>query len=66
MVAKSQSQSNAVFKDKEKPQEVRRTNINAAIAVSDAIRTSLGPKGMDKMIQTGSGEVILTNDGATM
>lgn len=60
------NQANATFKDKEKPAEVRRTNITAACAVSDAIRTSLGPKGMDKMIQTGSGEVILTNDGATM
>lgn len=60
------NQANATFKDKEKPSEVRRTNITAACAVSDAIRTSLGPKGMDKMIQTGSGEVILTNDGATM
>lgn len=60
------NQANATFKDKEKPAEVRRTNITAACAVSDAIRTSLGPKGMDKMIQTGTGEVILTNDGATM
>lgn len=60
------NQANATFKDKEKPAEVRRNNITAACAVSDAIRTSLGPKGMDKMIQTGSGEVILTNDGATM
>lgn len=59
-------QANATFKDKEKPAEVRRTNIAAACAVSDAIRTSLGPKGMDKMIQTSTGEVILTNDGATM
>ena len=44
--------SNATFKDKEKPQEVRKANILAARAVSDAIRTSLGPKGMDKMIRT--------------
>ena len=39
--------------------------MSAAKAVSDAIRTSLGPKGMDKMIQTSSGEVVITNDGAT-
>ncbi|KAJ1973088.1 T-complex protein 1 subunit delta, partial [Dimargaris xerosporica] len=55
-----------VFKDKEKPAEVRLSNIVAAKAVSDAIRTSLGPKGMDKMIQTGTGEVIISNDGATI
>lgn len=38
------------FQDKEKPVEVRLSNITAAKAVSDAIRTSLGPKGMDKMV----------------
>lgn len=54
------------FKDKEKPKEVRLNNIVAARAVSDAIRTSLGPKGMDKMIQTKTGEVVITNDGATI
>lgn len=57
---------NATFRDKEKPQEVRRANILAARAVSDAIRTSLGPKGMDKMIKTKNGEVIISNDGATI
>ncbi|KAK9484938.1 chaperonin Cpn60/TCP-1 family [Lipomyces starkeyi] len=58
--------SNVAFKDKEKPQEVRKANIVAARAVADAIRTSLGPKGMDKMIKTGRGEVIITNDGHTI
>ncbi|KAF2147774.1 t-complex protein 1 subunit delta [Myriangium duriaei CBS 260.36] len=57
---------NNAFKDKEKPQAVRTANIVAARAVSDAIRTSLGPRGMDKMIQTGKGETIITNDGNTM
>jgi len=54
------------FKDKEKPAAVRLSNINAAKAVSSAIRTSLGPKGMDKMIQSGNGDVTITNDGATI
>lgn len=35
-------------------------------AVADAIRTSLGPRGMDKMIRSGKGETIITNDGSTM
>ncbi|KAG7235721.1 hypothetical protein INR49_002290 [Caranx melampygus] len=35
-------------------------------AVADAIRTSLGPKGMDKMIQDEKGDVTITNDGATI
>lgn len=40
--------------------------MNEISAVSDAIRTSLGPRGMDKMIQAGNGEVTITNDGATI
>lgn len=58
--------SNATFRNREKPQEVRKANIVAARAVADAIRTSLGPKGMDKMIKTKSGEVIISNDGHTI
>lgn len=58
--------SNARFESREKPQEVRKSNIVAALAVADAIRTSLGPKGMDKMIKTGRGEVIISNDGHTI
>jgi T-complex protein 1 subunit delta len=38
----------------------------AAKAISDVVRTSLGPRGMDKMIQDGKGHVLITNDGATI
>ena len=48
---------NSAFRDREKPTAVRNANISAARAVADAIRTSLGPRGMDKMIQTGKGDV---------
>lgn len=54
------------YKDKSKPTDIRSSNMNAAKAVSDAIRTSLGPRGMDKMIQAANGEVTITNDGATI
>lgn len=54
------------LQDKEKPMAVRTANIMAARAVADAIRTSLGPRGMDKMIQSGKGETMITNDGNTM
>ena len=54
------------FQDRDKPTQVRYGNITAAKAVADAIRTSLGPKGMDKMIQAGNGDVTITNDGATI
>lgn len=50
----------------EKEKDVRRSNIIAAKAVADAVRTSLGPKGMDKMIVSPGNEVIITNDGATI
>ncbi|KAK6636011.1 hypothetical protein RUM43_009663 [Polyplax serrata] len=54
------------YKDKAKPTDIRSSNINAAKAVAAAIRTSLGPRGMDKMIQASNGEVTITNDGATI
>ena len=38
----------------------------AYAAVADCIKTSLGPRGMDKMIQDSKGEVTITNDGATI
>mmetsp|Transcript_12858 Transcript_12858/g.14762 ORF Transcript_12858/g.14762 Transcript_12858/m.14762 type:complete len:526 (-) Transcript_12858:72-1649(-) len=49
-----------------KEKDVRESNIIAAKAVADAVRTSLGPRGMDKMIQDHNGEVLITNDGATI
>jgi T-complex protein 1 subunit delta len=50
----------------EKSVDIRQTNIIAAKAVADVVRTSLGPRGMDKMIQTPKGKVLITNDGATI
>lgn len=41
-------------------------NISAAKAVAESIRTTLGPKGMDKMLVDTIGDVIITNDGATI
>jgi len=46
--------------------DAQRNNIAAAKAVAQAVRTTLGPKGMDKMIVDASGEVIVTNDGVTI
>jgi len=50
----------------EKSRDVRGSNITAAKGVADAVRTSLGPKGMDKMICSPNNDVIITNDGATI
>ncbi|MDI6811520.1 MAG: TCP-1/cpn60 chaperonin family protein, partial [archaeon] len=41
-------------------------NINAAKAVASAVRTTLGPKGMDKMLVDSLGDVVITNDGVTI
>ncbi len=41
-------------------------NIQAARAVSDAVRTTLGPRGMDKMLVDSMGDVVITNDGVTI
>nr|MDO8098944.1 thermosome subunit beta [Candidatus Njordarchaeota archaeon] len=46
--------------------DAQSANIMAAKVISEAIRTSLGPKGMDKMLVDSLGDVTVTNDGATI
>ena len=46
--------------------DAQSTNINAAKAVASAVRTTLGPKGMDKMLVDSLGDVTITNDGVTI
>ena len=41
-------------------------NIAAARAIADAVRSSLGPRGMDKMLVDSMGDVVITNDGVTI
>jgi archaeal chaperonin len=49
-----------------KGREAQRNNIQAAKLISEIVRTSLGPRGMDKMLVDSLGDVTITNDGATM
>ena len=42
------------------------SNINACNAVADVVRTTLGPRGMDKLIHDDKGSVTISNDGATI
>merc|ERR1712213_270393 len=42
------------------------SNINACAAIVDAIRTTLGPRGMDKLIVDNRGKATISNDGATI
>ena len=44
----------------------QRVNIEAAKQVADTVRTTLGPKGMDKMLVDSLGDVVVTNDGVTI
>ncbi len=55
-------------KDKTRTQgkEAHGFNITAAKAIADAVRTTLGPKGMDKMLVNPVGDMVITNDGATI
>ncbi len=46
--------------------EALKANIVAAKIIAESVRTSLGPKGMDKMLVDGFGDVTITNDGATI
>jgi thermosome len=46
--------------------EAQKNNIGAAKLIAEVVRTSLGPRGMDKMLVDSMGDVTITNDGATM
>lgn len=46
--------------------DAQRNNILAAKVITETIKTTLGPEGMDKMLVTGMGDVVITNDGATI
>ncbi|MDY6932394.1 MAG: thermosome subunit beta, partial [Halobacteriota archaeon] len=46
--------------------DAQNRNILAAKTVASAVRTTLGPKGMDKMLVDSMGDVVITNDGATI
>jgi|SRR3989344_4923584 len=46
--------------------DAQRNNIMAAKLVSDIVKTTLGPKGMDKMLVSPVGDIIVTNDGVTI
>ncbi|MCL1811845.1 MAG: TCP-1/cpn60 chaperonin family protein [Methanomassiliicoccaceae archaeon] len=52
--------------ERTKDKEAQFNNIAAAKAVGDAVRSTLGPKGMDKMLVNTIGDVVITNDGVTI
>src|SRR3989304_1521922 len=52
--------------ERNRGEEAKRGNIIAARAGAEAVRTTLGPRGMDKMLTDPAGLVTITNDGATI
>jgi thermosome len=52
--------------ERSRGKEAQNSNIMAAKAVANAVRTTLGPKGMDKMLVDSLGDVVITNDGVTI
>lgn len=51
---------------RDKGKDAQFNNIAAARTISDSVRSSLGPRGMDKMLVDSMGDVIITNDGVTI
>jgi thermosome len=49
-----------------KGKEAQRNNIMAARVIGEVLKTTLGPRGMDKMLIDGLGDITITNDGATI
>jgi thermosome len=52
--------------ERERGKGATANNIAAARAVADAVRSTLGPRGMDKMLVDGMGDITITNDGVTI
>ncbi|KAM0907210.1 hypothetical protein ACQ4PT_016289 [Festuca glaucescens] len=65
-VAATPFRKTETYTDTKRRDDVRGANIAASCAVADLVRTSLGPRGLDKMISSGNNEVTITNDGATI
>ncbi|MGI6589824.1 MAG: thermosome subunit alpha [Candidatus Iainarchaeum sp.] len=68
-MAEANEQQNAFMSEgtrRTRGRDAQRMNILIARAVAQAVKSTLGPKGMDKMIVDDMGEVIISNDGATI
>lgn len=52
--------------EREEGKDAQHDNIRAVWAIAESLRTTLGPRGRDKMMVDASGDVVITNDGATI
>ncbi len=51
---------------RQKGNDAQRANITAAVEISEMVRSTLGPRGMDKMLVGSTGDITITNDGVTI
>jgi len=68
-MADTQSQNNAMFGEgtkRERGKDAQKLNILVAKAVANSVKSTLGPRGMDKMLVDELGDVTISNDGATI
>lgn len=56
----------SILGEREQGQDVRTNNVTAVLAVSNIVKSSLGPQGLDKMLVDDIGDITITNDGATI
>ncbi|MEE2747317.1 MAG: thermosome subunit alpha [Candidatus Thermoplasmatota archaeon] len=63
-----QQEQDKVLEDTERVagRQALRNNVAAAVALADAVRSTLGPKGLDKLLVGGDGSSLVTNDGVTV
>ena len=63
-----QQEQDKVLADTERiaGRQALRNNVAAAVALADAVRSTLGPKGLDKLLVGGDGSSLVTNDGVTV
>jgi len=52
--------------ERSRGRDARRSNMMAAQIISEVLKTTLGPRGMDKMLIDSLGDITITNDGATV
>ncbi|OII76077.1 T-complex protein alpha subunit [Cryptosporidium andersoni] len=60
------SQNQAIFGERQHGVDVRNSNLMAVMSIANILKSSLGPQGLDKMLVDDIGEVVITNDGATI
>ncbi len=66
MPGKSNSRQSPVPATERKDDSIWESNFRAGEQLADTIRTTLGPKGLDKLLTTSDGKVVITNDGASI